>query len=44
MQKILVIDDDSLVRDTLLRILERKGYRVLLASDGRHGVQMFRRE
>jgi DNA-binding response OmpR family regulator len=44
MQKILVIDDDSLVRDTLLRILQRKGFEVLLASDGRRGVQMFRRE
>jgi CheY-like chemotaxis protein len=44
MQKILVIDDDSLVRDTLVRILERKGYQVLSASDGRHGLEMFRRE
>jgi DNA-binding response OmpR family regulator len=44
MQKILIIDDDSLVRDTLLRILQRKGYEVLVAADGRHGVQTYRRE
>jgi DNA-binding response OmpR family regulator len=44
MQKILVIDDDSLVRDTLLRILERKGYQVLVAPDGARGLHMFRSE
>jgi len=44
MQKILVIDDDSLVRDTLVRILERKGYQVLVASDGLRGLRMFRSE
>jgi DNA-binding response OmpR family regulator len=44
MQKILVIDDDRLVRDTLVRVLERKGYQVLAAPDGWHGVEMFRRE
>jgi CheY-like chemotaxis protein len=44
MQKILVVDDDSLVRDTLVRILERKGYQVLVASDGLCGLSMFRSE
>jgi CheY-like chemotaxis protein len=44
MQKILIIDDDSLVRDTLLRILQRKGYEVLVAADGRQGVQVYRGE
>jgi CheY-like chemotaxis protein len=44
MQKILVIDDDSLVRDTLVRVLERKGYQVLVASDGLRGLHAFRRE
>jgi DNA-binding response OmpR family regulator len=44
MQKILVIDVDSLVRDTLLRILERKGYQVLVAPDGARGLRMFRSE
>lgn len=44
MQKILVIDDDSLVRDTLVRILERKSYQVLVAPNGARGLQMFRSE
>jgi CheY-like chemotaxis protein len=44
MEKVLVIDDDSLVRDTIVRILERKGYQVLVASDGVRGLGMFRSE
>jgi hypothetical protein len=44
MKKILVIDDDILVRDTIVRILERKGYEVLVAGDGARGVRMFRSE
>ena len=44
MRKILVIDDDILVRDTIVRILERKGYQVLVAGDGARGVRMFRSE
>src|SRR5438128_1468697 len=32
MKKVLVIDDDALVRDTIVRILERKGYTVLVAA------------
>lgn len=44
MQKVLVIDDDSLVRDTIVRILERKGYAVLVAADGVRGLRMFHSE
>src|SRR5215469_8484641 len=44
MRKILVIDDDILVRDTIVRILERKGYQVFVASDGARGVRIFRSE
>jgi CheY-like chemotaxis protein len=44
MPKVLVIDDDGLVRDTIVRILARKGYDVIVATDGRRGVQMFCRE
>jgi CheY-like chemotaxis protein len=44
MQKILVIDDDVLVRDTIVRILERKGYQVLVAGDGARGLRIFRSE
>jgi CheY-like chemotaxis protein len=43
-RKILVIDDDSLVRDTIVRILERKDYQVIVASDGRRGLRMFHSE
>jgi CheY-like chemotaxis protein len=44
MKKILVIDDDSLVRDTIVRILERKGFRVLVAADGLRGLRLFHSE
>src|SRR5947207_1290366 len=44
MKKILVIDDDPLVRDTILRILERKGYSVLVAADGIRGLRLFHAE
>ena len=44
MQKILVIDDDILVRDTIVRILDRRGYQVLVAEDGAHGLRIFRSE
>ncbi len=35
---ILVIDDDPLLRKTLKNILEREGYFVDLAQDGREGI------
>lgn len=38
---ILVIDDEEPVRDAALDILEYAGMRVLLASDGLQGVQIF---
>lgn len=44
MTKILVIDDDSLVRRTMSRILEQGGYEVVLAEDGDKGVAKFRSE
>ncbi len=44
MPKILVIDDDILVRRTIARILERSGYEVVLAEDGVQGVASFRSE
>ncbi len=37
---ILVIDDDSKVRELLSRILEHDGYRVLKAKDGASGLEM----
>ena len=38
---VLVIDDDSLVRMTLVAYLEDSGYRVLEAGDGEEGVELF---
>jgi PAS domain S-box-containing protein len=39
---ILVVDDDESVRTVAKRILERTGFRVLVAADGVEGVTMFR--
>ena len=38
---ILVIDDDESLRKSLARILERNGYEVSTASDGREGIKKF---
>jgi len=40
--KILVIDDDRVVREALVRILEAGGYEVVSAADGRSGMAVFR--
>ena len=42
--KVLVIDDDILVRRTISRILQHGGYEVSLAEDGAKGVAKFRSE
>jgi CheY-like chemotaxis protein len=44
MRKILVIDDDVLVRNTVVRILERHGYQISVAPDGLRGLSMCRSE
>ncbi len=44
MQKILVIDDNVVVRNTLVQILEGEGYQVVSAEDGRRGLSVFRAE
>ncbi|HEX5319481.1 MAG TPA: response regulator [Stellaceae bacterium] len=44
MPKVLVIDDDHLVRRTISRILQSGGYEVALAEDGAKGVAKFRAE
>ncbi|HYH20022.1 MAG TPA: response regulator [Azospirillum sp.] len=40
MTKVLVIDDEDMVRLTLCQMLEVAGYEVTEASDGRKGVAM----
>jgi DNA-binding NtrC family response regulator len=44
MTKILVIDDDVIVRETIVQILEDGGYQVLSAEDGKRGMAAFRAE
>jgi CheY-like chemotaxis protein len=44
MKKILVIDDNMVVRNTIVQILESEGYDVISAEDGRRGLFVFRSE
>jgi two-component system cell cycle sensor histidine kinase/response regulator CckA len=41
---ILVIDDEEIVRSMAQRLLEHYGYRVLLATDGEDGLELFRQK
>jgi CheY-like chemotaxis protein len=41
-RRILLVEDNELNRDMLSRRLERKGYQVLMAADGRTGVELAR--
>ena len=44
MKKILVIEDNLIVRNTVMRILQNAGYTVVTANDGLQGVDVFRKE
>ncbi len=44
MKRILVIDDDIQVRQMLKQILERAGYEVADAPDGKEGIRLYRDE
>ena len=41
---ILVVDDEETVRAVARKLLEKIGYRVLLAADGRAGLDLFRQQ
>jgi CheY-like chemotaxis protein len=41
MAQILLIDDDELLRDTVLQLLELDGHQVTQASDGAQGLKLF---
>ncbi|MEO5328712.1 MAG: response regulator [Magnetococcus sp. THC-1_WYH] len=43
MVRILIIEDERQVREVLKQILEKAGYEVDTAEDGRMGVQQFRK-
>lgn len=40
-RRVLVIDDEDLVRDTLRRALETAGIEVVVATDGREGLRAY---
>ncbi|NUO19326.1 response regulator [bacterium] len=42
MTRILVIDDDPNIRQMVCRMLEREGYEVEVASNGKEGIDKFR--
>jgi DNA-binding response OmpR family regulator len=42
--RVLIIDDDTAMRGTMRKILERAGHEVRDAADGRKGVALFRAE
>lgn len=42
MARILLVEDNEMNRDMLSRRLERKGFEVTMAMDGRQGVEMGR--
>lgn len=44
MPKILIVEDNEMNRDMLSRRLERRGFAVVMAVDGRQGVEMTRGE
>jgi two-component system cell cycle sensor histidine kinase/response regulator CckA len=39
---ILLVDDDAMIRNALRRILERAGFTVLVAEDGREAIRIAR--
>ena len=44
MAKILLVEDNEMNRDMLARRLERRGYEVIIAVDGRQGVTLAQSE
>jgi len=42
MARILIIDDDNIIRRMLCRMVSKAGYEVLDAADGQAGIELFR--
>ncbi len=40
--RILVIDDDSTILEMISRMLKKEGYEVLMATNGKEGMQIFK--
>lgn len=43
-ETILLVEDEPLLLETMLYVLESKGYQVLVAHDGAEGVEVYKRE
>jgi len=43
MKKVLIIDDDKIVREPIREYLTHMGYHVDVAKDGKDGMEMFRK-
>lgn len=41
MKQILIIDDEPEIRSMLKKMLEREGFDVIVASDGKEGMELF---
>jgi CheY-like chemotaxis protein len=42
MARILIIDDEAMIRDLLKELLEREGYETITASGGNDGIEIYR--
>ena len=42
MARILIIDDEAMIRNLLVQILEREGYETVTASGGKDGIKIYR--
>ncbi len=42
--RVLVIEDDETARKQLAKVIRKEGYQVLVAEDGRAGVELFKKE
>src|SRR5688572_20959192 len=42
--KVLIIDDDDVIRLTMQNILKKKGYNVIAAENGNSGLELFKKE
>jgi len=42
MARILIIDDEAMMRDLIANILEREGYETITASGGKDGIKIHR--
>ena len=44
MKQILIMDDESQIRSMLKKMLEQEGFNVIVASDGKEGMNLFKKE